>query len=299
MLAAGRPLSPAGLPGWDGDDHDAALSAYALTADRLPPGWPRPDGTAARSFFEARFVLGQLSPMPGLVTGYYEPELAGALQPDGRFCAPIHALPPMDRDPWFTRAEIIAGDLLREHELVWLESPLEAFLAQVQGSLRVRLPDGAVLRFGFAGRNGHPYRSIGAELIARGAIPEADMSALAIRHWCAAHPDQVPALLAVNPSYVFFRPFELDCASGPIGALGTPLVAGRSVAVDLRLIPGGAPVWLSAQRLTRLTIAQDQGSAIIGPRIDLFCGSGTEAGETAGRMRISAGIVTFRPRSRS
>lgn len=287
---------PAGLPGWPRDDHAAALAAYARTANFLPAHWPRPDGTEARAFFESRFQCAP--PQQALVTGYYEPELAGSPVRTGPFRFPLHGLPQMDSNPWFTRADLLDGDLLRGHEIVWLDDPLEAFLAQVQGSLRVRLPDDSVLRLGYAGRNGQPYRSIGAELVARGAIAPGAISSEAIRQWARANPDLLDGLLRLNPSYVFFHVLDLPVDAGPPGAFGTSVLAGRSVAADLAL-PGGALIWLAGSGLNRLTVVQDRGSAITGTRIDLFCGTGGAAGQTASTMKIPARTIALIPKAQA
>ena len=294
---AARRLAFRALSGWAADDHAAAFSVYEASVEALPPEWPRPDGTAARTFFESRFTPVRIGSGPALVTGYYEPEIPGALERGDVFRHPLHAAPEeMPAGGWFSRAEILAGDLLSGRELVWLESPVEAFLAQVQGSVRVRLRDDTIRRFGFAGKNGHPYRSIGAELIRRGEVPETTMSAGAIRDWCARRPEAVTDLLNHNPSYVFFRPIDLAADRGPLGAMGFPLTPGRSVAVDPAHVPLGAPVWLEAGAVRVLAIAQDTGSAITGPgRADLFCGSGRDAGEVAGAMRLSGRLVALLP----
>ncbi len=284
------------LPGWDADDHAAALAVYAGSWPGLGSGWPRLEGRESdpRVFFEQAF-LAVAAPGPCHFTGYYEPELPGRRARDGRFRHPLYASPeglPPDR-PWFSRREIVAGDLLAGRELVWLDSAVEAFLAQVQGSVRIRLDDGATMRLGYAGRNGHPYRSIGAELIRRGEVPAESMSADAIRTWCAAHPDRVADLLAHNPSFVFFRPLDLPDDVGPIGSAGVPLTAFRSLAADPDHIPPGAPVWVECGSLHALFVTQDTGSAILGAsRADLFCGSGPAAGRVAsglntlGRMHV-------------
>lgn len=293
---AGRRLAYRALPGWAADDHAAAFSAYEVSVGSLPPEWPRPDGTAPRTFFESRFTPVRIGSGPALVTGYYEPEVTGAPECGDGFRHPLHALPLGGCR--FSRAEIVAGDLLAGRELVWLDSAVEAFLAQVQGSVRVRLSDGTLLRFGFAGKNGHPYRSIGAELIRRGEVAAEGMSAAAIRDWCARHPGAVTDLLNHNPSYVFFRLLDLPAQTGPLGAMGLPLAPGRSVAVDPAHVPLGAPVWLEAGAMRVLAVAQDTGSAITGPgRADLFCGSGREAGEQAGAMRLSGRLVALFPRA--
>lgn len=291
--------APSGLPGWDADDHGAALAAYALSADLLPPDWPRLAGSqGARQFFENAFtakVIGQ----DALLTGYYEPELPGSAVRTNRFSHPIYSPPadlPSDR-PWFDRSEIEDGNLLAGYELAWLESPLEAFLAQVQGSLRVRLPDGSGLRFGFAGKNGHPYGSIGKELIRRGALDEANASVAAIRAWAARHTDDLPGLLRVNRSFVFFRPLDLPQDSGPLGTLQRPVTALRSLAVDPDHVPLGAPVWVEWDGYACLMIAQDTGSAIKGPaRGDIFFGTGAAAGERAGALKTSGRLTVLLPK---
>ena len=287
----GRAKSPAGIPGWAAEDHAAAYAVWHLTA---PDAAAVPD---ARRFFETAF---DTEPRPCHCTGYYEPELSGRLIPDARFRHPLHALPPdlpTDR-PWFSRAEIAAGDLLAGRELVWLDSAIEGFLAQVQGSVRVRVDNGTVLRLGYAGKNGHPYRSIGQELIQRGEVGQNAMSADAIRDWCAAHPDQVPDLLATNPSFVFFRLLDLPETLGPIGASGVPLTPLRSLAADPDHIAPGTPVWVECGSQQALFIAQDTGSAIKGPgRIDLFCGSGAAAGRMASGLNAQGTIHVLRPKA--
>ncbi len=287
----GRAKSPAGIPGWAAEDHAAAFAVWHLTA---PDAAAVPD---ARRFFETAF---DTEPRPCHCTGYYEPELSGRLIPDARFRHPLHALPPdlpTDR-PWFSRAEIAAGDLLAGRELVWLDSAIEGFLAQVQGSVRVRVDNGTVLRLGYAGKNGHPYHSIGQELIQRGEVGQNAMSADAIRDWCAAHPDRVADLLATNPSFVFFRPLDLPETLGPIGASGVPLTPLRSLAADPDHIAPGTPVWVECGSQQALFIAQDTGSAIKGPgRIDLFCGSGAAAGRMASGLNAQGTIHVLRPKA--
>ena len=287
----GRAKSPAGIPGWAAEDHAAAYAVWHLTA---PDTAPVPD---ARRFFETAF---DAEPRPCHCTGYYEPELSGHLTPDARFRHPLYALPPdlpPDR-PWFSRAEIAEGDLLAGRELVWLDSAIEGFLAQVQGSVRVRVDNGTVLRFGYAGKNGHPYRSIGQELIRRGEVDQNAMSAEAIRDWCAAHPNRVADLLATNPSFVFFRPLDLPETLGPIGASGVPLTPLRSLAADPDHIAPGTPVWVECGSQQALFIAQDTGSAIKGPgRIDLFCGSGAAAGRMASGLNAQGTIHVLHPKA--
>lgn len=288
------------LAGWGDDDHAAALAAYAVTADLLGPEWPRPGSEPARAFFESRFVRRAVSDQ-ALLTGYYEPELPGALRPNGPYRFALYG-PPPDLVPgqcWHDRAAIEAGDLLAGRELVWLDNPLDAFLAQVQGSFRVRPANGSTRRFGFAAKNGHPYSSIGKELLRRGALSEADMSVAAIRAWAARNPTELPDLLRMNRSFVFFRPLDLPESSGPLGTMQRPVTAQRSLAVDPAHIPLGAPVWVTAAGRARLMVAQDTGSAILGPdRGDIFLGTGASAGAAAGSLHATGRLTVLLPRSR-
>lgn len=286
------------LAGWDRDDLAVALATFAATAGRAVPA----AGGQARAFFEARFQPG--TPRPALLTGYHEPELAGSRVPDARFCHPLYRAPAglePDAGPWHSRAEIAAGDLLAGNELVWLASPVEAFLAQVQGSVRIRFADGTDLRLGHGGLNRHPYRSIGQELVRQGAIAADAISADAIRDWCAKNPGRVLALLDHNPSFAFFRILDLPPDSGPLGSAGIGLTPWRSLATDPAHLPLGTPVWIEgadAAGRGRLMIAQDTGSAIQGPdRADIFCGSGNDAGRIAGAIRSRGRLTPLWPRN--
>ncbi len=290
------------------------------------------DADAIRAFFETGFVphrvVGPDPEAPGLLTGYYEPLLQGSRTPDARFRHPIFAAPddlitvdlsgvaPDTRNirlrgrlqgrklvPYWSRAEIEEGKArLSGRELVWVEDAVELFFLQVQGSGRVRLPDGGTVRVGYADQNGHPYRSIGRVLVDRGELPLEKASMQGIKAWGQANPSRLAALLAENPSYVFFR--ELPAGDGgPIGALGIPLTPGRSIAVDPNVVPLGAPVFVSTtwpnspRPLDRLVMAQDTGGAIRGAvRADFFWGFGADAGELAGRMRQPLKMWVLLPR---
>jgi membrane-bound lytic murein transglycosylase A len=279
----------ADIPGWAVEDAAAALTAYRQTRDLWPEA-PIPDAdTDPRRFFEAAFVVSD--PGPAHLTAYYEPELPAALTRTARFAHPLHGLPEGWSDaawqtgvPYAPRAEILArGDL---PVLAWVETAVEAFLAQVQGSVRLMLAEGGRIRLGYGARNGHDYVSIGKALVAAGQVPADKISAEAIRAWCAAAPDGGAAFLNTNPSYVFFRRLDLPEESGPLGAMGRPVIAGRSLAVDPAFIPLGAPVWVEAPGLPgRLMVAQDTGSAIKGAaRGDIFLGTGEAAGKLAGAL---------------
>ncbi len=282
--ADARPRAP--LPDWRPACDEAAAIAGATDPDQR-------DG-AMRALL--RRHLRVVPAGTGLLTGYYEPELRGALRPHGPYRTPLRALPPPSPDGMLPdRAAIEAGALAKLGlELAWVDDPVDAFFLQIQGSGRLRLAEGGVLRLGYAGKNGHPYRSIGRILIERGAIAREAMSMQAIRAWLAAAPPaERTALLRQNPSYVFFRILDgLAAEEGPIGTLGVPLTPLRSLAVDPAHIPLGAPVWvvardpLDGRPIRRLTLAQDTGGAIRGPaRGDLFWGWGEAAGTRAGLMQ--------------
>ncbi|MDN3566085.1 MltA domain-containing protein [Paeniroseomonas aquatica] len=299
------------MPGWPGEDPAAALVPLLRSCGALEaqPPWTALCAAAAaaddpRAFFEHWF-----RPVPlgtGLLTGYYEPELRGAQAPGGAYQVPLHALPPAGPLRLLDRAAIEAGGLAGQGlELVFVDDAVDAFFLQIQGSGRIRLADGQVLRLGYAGRNEHPYRAIGRSLIARGAIAREAMSMQAIRAWLAAAPPaEAAALLRENPAYIFFRPIlDLPAEAGPIGTLGVPLTPGRSLAVDPAFIPLGVPVFLATRDpvdgtpVRRLVVAQDTGGAIRGPaRGDLFWGWGEAAAARAGLMREEAGMVVLLPR---
>lgn len=254
----------------------------------------------------------------GRITGYYEPQLSGSRArgvpyvhplyrvPDDLLTVELGALYPelagrrvrgrLDGRrvlPYWSREQIDGAARLAGAELLWTDDALEAFFLQVQGSGRVRLTDGSIVRVGYADTNGHPYHSIGRFLVERGELTVEDASLQGIRAWARAHPDRLPELLNRNPSYVFFRELPLgDPNAGPIGAMNLALTPGYSLAVDPQFVPLGSPVVIRTTHpatgapLARLMLAQDIGGAIRGPlRFDFFWGTGSEAGELAGRQR--------------
>jgi membrane-bound lytic murein transglycosylase A len=305
------------LRGWAEDNHVFALRAFQSSCDALEGGdWAslcalaREVRTrqAARSFFEAFFrpVLIE-DGTPILFTGYYEPELRGSRERGGRFDVPLYALPPEAPrgEPWLTRAEIEDGALAgRGLEIAWLDDPVEAFFLQIQGSGRLRLPDGSVMRLGYAGGNGHPFTGVGRELVARGALEPHAVSMQAIKAWVAANPVDGAALLRSNASFVFFREVsEVPANKGPLGAMNRSITALRSLAVDPRFVPLGAPVWIEregADPMRRLMVAQDTGGAIKGAqRADIFFGTGPRAGERAGAVKDTGRMVVLLPIQRA
>ena len=189
---------------------------------------------------------------------------------------------------------------LQGNEICWVEDPVELFFLQIQGSGRISLENGDRFMLNYADQNGHPYRSIGKLLLEQGAMTPDQMSMQNIKAWAASHPEEAGKLLCENPSYIFFR--ELDGIENPPGALGVPLTPQRSLAVDPRSIPLGAPVFLATSwpnsplPLQRLMVAQDTGGAIKGAvRADFFWGVGKEAGEYAGRMKQAGRMWVLLP----
>ena len=321
---AGVPPSPALL----------AIAREALSAD-ISTADP------AREFFERRFQPFRVAPdgarEAGFLTGYYEPRLRGSLKPSSEFSAPALARPddlvtfaagqtPSSFDaalsgaqrlpggalgPYPERADIEAAAMAGEGcPILWLPDPVELFMAQVQGSASVELPDGRIVRLAYDGRNGQPYTSIGRLLIEAGEIAEAEMSLDRLKSWLRAN-GQAPGekardLMQRNRSYVFFKlETAFDPADGPIGGAGVALAPLRSIAVDRNIWAYGTPFWLDADlpwrgpesgAFRRLTIAQDTGSAILGAaRADLYFGGGDEAGRRAGAIRHACDFTVLLP----
>ncbi len=289
--------------------------------------------TGARAFFETHFTAERVvhAAPQGLLTGYYEPLLAGSRVREGRFQTPIlrrpadlvnlvdeasrgtvgnplsHArLTPAGPVAYATRAEIEAG-ALKAHklELLYLADAVDVFFLQIQGSGRIKLTDGRIVRVQYDGKNGHPYTSIGRYLIDKGLFAADKMSMAALSTWLRADPARGAKVMQQNVSYVFFRELP-DGSEGPLGALDIPLTPGRSLAVDSSLYPLGAPVYISSPTLThavkgqpynRLMVAQDVGSAIRGPeRGDIYFGSGDAAGRLAGITKHPGHLFLLRAR---
>ena len=316
-----RALGGAGIAGRLADWRPACKAA-ATTAEAP---------AAVRAFFEARFrpyAVSVAGSDQGLFTGYYEPLLQGSRQADARYRVPLYTRPDdlvsVDlgrfRDEWKgmrTAGRVENGELVPYHrragidagaldgrrlEIVYVDDPVDAFFLHIQGSGRVLLDSGEELRLGYAAQNGHGYFAIGRELIRRGALTRETVSMQSIRAWLASHPDQAAEVMELNGSYVFFRELQ---GAGPIGAGGVALTPERSLAVDRRFIPLGAPVWLDAaapvaeggdRTLRRLLVAQDTGGAIRGAvRGDVFWGHGERAAEIAGRMQHNGRLYLLLP----
>ncbi len=244
----------------------------------------------------------------GLFTGYFEPELNGSLRRSGKYRYPVYAMPPEARevDQWYSRRELLETDKLagRGLEIAWVDDPVELFFLQIQGSGRITLPDGGKVRVGYSGANGHPYKSIGAELVRRGVFQAHQVSATVIRNWVRKNPVAGQELLFHNPSYVFFREVSrVPANKGPLGAMNRSVTPMRSIAVDPAFVPLGAPVWIEkdgAGPMRRLMIAQDTGSAIKGAqRADVFFGTGDAAGRAAGQLKDPGRMLVLLPIQRA
>lgn len=304
------------LDGWAQDDHRAALVAFMETCETLQDDWAPicrlaadagATDASARAFFELMFKPVQIGNPPALFTGYYEPELRGSSSRTPRFAYPIYARPPelQDGQVYYDRAAIERGALRgRGLEIAWLEDSVEVFFLHIQGSGRIRMTDGRVIRVGYAGRNGHAYRSVGQEMVARGTLTADEVSAQGIKSYVRSNPVTGNDLLNVNPSYIFFRNIgDLPADKGPIGAMGRSITSLRSVAIDPAYTPLGAPVWIEKDGNTpirRLMVAQDTGGAIKGAqRADIFFGTGAQAGEAAGTVKDGGRMIVLLPIDRA
>ena len=354
-----EPMKWSELAGWTADDHLAAFAAYQTSCQALlkirrsderaelsgalssvcrkAAGLQPQDSETARGFFEQNFQpvrIGRLGEAEGLLTGYFEPIVAGSRVPTPEFHVPLYRRP---RDleaagykpgalafpnkgvrigrrneknelvPYYDRAAIEAGALDGQKlEICWLKSSSDLLAIQIEGSGRVILEDGTPLRVAFDSHNGYAFSSIERVLIDRNIIARKDISTQAIREWMSAHPDEAAKVRAANRSYIFFRVTGLTNDGEPLGAQGVPLTPGRSIAVD-RVHQYGTPFFIEADLplegrkayspFRRLMIAQDTGSAIVGPaRADLYWGAGEEAGRIAGRIRHPGRFVMLLPR---
>lgn len=301
-----------------------AIPAPLLAACEAAAALPKPvTRAAARAFFESAFIPHRVvhAAKEGLLTGYYEPVLDGSRTKSDQFATPIYRRPPdlvnlvheaergakanqftharkttTGTEPYATRAEIEAGALAGQGlELLFLADPVDTFFMHIQGSGRIRLTDGSMIRVHYDGKNGHPYTSIGRYLIDTGLLAADKITMGALGRWLRADPERGRHVMHQNASFVFFRELQGEEAQGPLGVLSIPLVAGRSLAVDAGTHAIGTPVYVSAPKLThasrtkkdggfhRLMIAHDVGSAIRGPeRGDIYFGSGDKAGKLAG-----------------
>ncbi len=297
-----------------------------------------PDAREARAFFEANFRPVRISPLgetQGFLTGYYESVFAGSRYPSDEYKVPIYRAPVnlvvagAKRVATFPSSGMKVGRLVRNRKIVpfhdrttieegalagrgleicWVKDPVDAFFAQIQGSARVKLDTGGTMRLNYEAHNGQPYYPVGRDLIQRGIISKDEMSMDRIRDWMRANPEDGKELRRKNRSFVFFRETGLTDDQEPVGAQGVPLTSGRSLAVDKNLHVYGTPFWIEAElpidsekpetKFRRLMVAQDTGSAIIGPaRADIYFGSGETVGSIAGRIKQNGRFVMLVPKS--
>jgi membrane-bound lytic murein transglycosylase A len=296
------------------------------------------EGDGARKFFEDNFRplhISKLGDTDGFLTGYYEPIIDGSRVPTGEFTAPLYRRPPnlvvsgrrklgdvfpskgvkvglrVGRRkivPYYDRAAIEDGALDGWHlEICWLRNQVEVLFAQIEGSARIRLEDGSILRVNYDAHNGLPYTPVGRVLVDRKIMAKDEVTMQRIRDWMEANPDQAKDVRAQNKSYVFFRITDLATTDEAVGGEGVPLMPGRSIAIDRALHAYGTPFFIAADlpiandkggtKFRRLMFAQDTGSAIVGPaRADIYFGAGDEAARIAGRIRNPGQFVVLLPR---
>ncbi|MCL2715247.1 MAG: MltA domain-containing protein [Alphaproteobacteria bacterium] len=320
-----------------GSQASRALGAALTVPCRLARRLELASAAAARSFFEAHFrplALSRLGESDGFVTGYFEPVFNGSKTRSEVYPVPVYRRPsnlfvrgfrqdaanlPNKGEvfrrigrrkfvPYYDRAAIEDGAIAgRGLEICWLRDQSELLFAQIEGSARIRMEDGSIIRLNYDATNGYPYTAVGRILIDRGIIPKEQMSMHRIREWMAQNPEKAQDLRRQNRAYVFFRVTRLKDGDQPVGAQGVQLTAGRSIAVDNALHVYGTPFFIhgtlpidSEKRPSlfhRLMIAQDTGSAIVGPaRADLYLGTGPDAGRIAGRLRHAAHFVMLVPK---
>ncbi|TAH35770.1 MAG: murein transglycosylase [Alphaproteobacteria bacterium] len=335
VIAPRRAIALDQLPGWSSEDPLAAVQGLKAAcpklikrggdnnyfgnkyADRIAPArWQEicadartvSNESGAAYFWQQNF---EAIPMvdgdknTGLITGYYEAELHGSLKKSEKFRYPLYKMP-SDKYLDLSRREIDHGALQgKKLELVWIDDPVSVFALHIQGSGRVTLDDGRVMRVGFAGKNRQPYYSIGKAIGEQNILPKDKIEMASIEKWLRNNPERAATILQTNPSYIFFRQIDglAEHHEGPIGAYGLPLIPERSIAVDRAFYPLGIPMWIDAAHpvngapLQKIVYAFDTGSAIKGKiRADYFFGSGDDAKYAAGQMRGRGKLYAIVPR---
>lgn len=332
----------AALDGWKDDDQKAAFDTFLKSCGAILNGTramraARPfygalfkvceraaaagdlDRNGARAFFEENFKPVRVMPAGqplGFFTGYYETEVDGSRFPSAEYTVPLYAAPvetvKKKQSTIFSdldRTKIEDGALAGKNlEICYVKSPIDAFFAQIQGSTRVKLDSGKLLRLNYIASNGMPYTPVGKFLIDRGIVSREEMSMDKIREFMEANPEEGKELRRKNRSFVFFQETPLAPHDEVIGAQGVPLTAGRSLAVDKKIHVYGTPVWIESEfpiesekpetKFRRLLVAQDTGSAIVGPaRADIYFGHGEEVSHIAGRIKQNGQFVMLVPQS--
>lgn len=327
-IASFSAVSWQALPGWQEDDLSQAWPAWLKSCEALLKrnselNWRQVckqaasvsvrDTQAIRRYFESNFqafeIRNSAGSETGLVTGYYEPVMNGSQTRTSLYSVPLYAYPSAWRqirpNPGPSRAELMSSGILRGSEIAWVQDPVAAAFMQIQGSGKIRLQDGRVMRLGYAGTNEQPFKSFAQWLLDKKEINRSEATMQGISKWAKRNPDRVNEMLNANPRFVFFKelPGNVSADLGPTGALNVPLTTERSIAIDLQAMPLGAPVFLattkplSEQPLQKLVMAQDTGKAIVGGvRADYYWGSGDAAGELAGRMKQNGKMWVLLPR---
>jgi membrane-bound lytic murein transglycosylase A len=340
--ARAEAVSFADLAGWKDDDQKAAFDTFLKSCGAILNGTramraARPfygvlfkvceravsagelDRDRARAFFEDNFKPMRVTPAgqtQGFFTGYYETEVDGSRFPSDEYSIPMYAAPAETvkkrQGKIFTdldRTKIEDGALAgKSLEICYVKSPIDAFFAQIQGSTRVKLDSGKLLRLNYIASNGMPYTPVGKFLIDRGIVSKEEMSMDKIREFMEANPEEGKALRQKNRSFVFFQETALSAHDECIGGQGVPLTPGRSLAVDKKIHIYGTPIWIDAEfpidsekpetKFRHLLVAQDTGSAIVGPaRADIYFGHGEEVGHIAGRIKQNGQFVMLVPQS--
>ena len=336
-------LSFAALDGWVDDDHAAAFDTFLKSCsailnaskaerasrpffgalfkvcERAVAAGGQLDREHARTFFEDNFKPVRVMPAgqtEGFFTGYYETEVDGSRFPSDEYTIPIYAAPAetvrkhqskvfADLDRTKIEDGALAG---KDLEICYVKNPVDAFFAQIQGSTRVKLDTGKLLRLNYVASNGQPYTPVGKFLIDRGIVSREEMSMDKIREFMESNPDEGRELRRKNHSFVFFQETALNAHDECIGAQGVPLTPGRSLAVDKKIHVFGTPIWIEAEfpidsekpetKFRHLLFAQDTGSAIVGPaRADIYFGHGEDISHVAGRIRQHGQFVMLVPQS--
>ena len=335
-----EPISFAAMPGWQNDDHAAAFDAFQKSCSAILQGTPAMrrmhplydalfkvcerakavgplDRDKARAFFEANFKPARVAPQgetEGFFTGYYETEVDGSRYPSDEYTVPIYAAPiatmRAHKSKVFanlSRTDIEDGAIAGKGlEICYVKNPVDAFFAQIQGSTRVKLDNGQLLRLNYIASNGKPYSPVGKFLIDEGIYTKEEMSMDKIREFMEANPTVGKELRRKNRSFVFFQETPLGEHDECIGAQGIPLTPLRSLAVDRNIHIYGTPIWIDAQfpiesekpetMFRHLLFAQDAGSAIVGPaRADIYFGHGEEVSHIAGRIKQHGQFVMLVP----
>ena len=312
------------LPGWQADNLVNAWPGWLASCEafrkKKRPVWIKlcnaskdiesGDAAAIRAFFESAFkatpLLNSNGSTDGIITGYFEPVLAGKLKPDNQYRYPVYSKPEHQSLQTLSRQQIEQSpEKLEQSVIAWTNDPYDLFFLHVQGSGRIQLDDGSQKSLVYAGNNGHDYTSIGKVLINQGLMEKDNISMQTLKQWLLDHPEQATEILQQNKRYIFFnlQPTP-ENQTGPKGSLNVPLTPQRSIAIDPSKVTMGSPMWLETTlpgepantTFRRLVFAQDTGAAIKGNvRADVFFGQGEQAEYLAGHMNQNGRMYLLIP----